>query len=99
MDHMTQNNLFSDCQYGFRTKRSCILQLLDVLDDWTKFYDNSEQFDTVYLDIKKAFDSLPHQRHLLKIQTYGFEGEILKWIENFLKDRRQRVVFNGKCSD
>ena len=99
MDHMTQNNLFSDCQYGFRTKRSCILQLLDVLDDWTKSYDNSEQIHTVYLDIKKAFGSVPYQRLLLKIQKYGFEGEILKRIEDFLKDRRQRVVFNGKYSD
>ena len=53
MKHMNENNLFSSCQYGFRNKRSCILQLLDVLDDWSKYYDENKQIDYVYLDIKK----------------------------------------------
>ena len=54
MKHMTENNLFTDAQYGFREKRSCILQLLDVLDDLTSTYDASCQSDVIYLDIKKA---------------------------------------------
>ena len=44
------------------------------------------------------FDTLPHQRLLLKLKKYGIEGNILKWIEDFLKERRQRVVLNGKYS-
>ena len=52
MNHISLNNLFTDCQFGFRLK-SCILQLLDVLDDWSKYYDQNKQIDTVYLDIKK----------------------------------------------
>ena len=96
---MNENNLFSDCQLGFRNKRGCVLHLLDELDDWSKFCDKNKQIDTVYLDIKKAFDSVPHRRLLLKLRSYGFEGEILKWIEDVLTDRRQRVVVNGKCSD
>ena len=98
MNHMYKNKLFTDCQYGFRHKRSCILQLLDVLDDWSKYFDESKQIDTVYLDIKKAFDSIPHRRLLLKLKNYGFDGNLLKWIEDFLSERRQRVIFNGKCS-
>ena len=98
MNHMTLNNLFTDCQFGFRHKRSCILQLLDVLDDWSKYYDENKQIDTVYLNIKKAFDTVPHRRLLLKLKKYGIEGNILKWIEDFLKERRQRVVLNGKYS-
>ena len=43
MKHMTENNLFTDAQCGFREKRSCILQLLDVLDDLTSAYDSSKQ--------------------------------------------------------
>ena len=54
MNHMTLNNLLTDCQFGFRHKRSCIVQLLDVLDDWSKYYDENKQIDTVYLDIKKS---------------------------------------------
>ena len=47
MKHMNDNNLFSTCQYGFRKKRSCVLQLLDVLDDWSKYYDESKQIDNL----------------------------------------------------
>ena len=65
MTHMNENNLFSNCQYGFRNK-SCTLQLLDVLDDWSRYYDENKQIDTMYLDIKKkAFDTIPHGRLLL----------------------------------
>ena len=59
MNHMTLNNLFSDCQFGFRHKRSCILQLVDVLDDWSKYYDENKQIDTVNLDIKSVWHSTP----------------------------------------
>ena len=99
MKHMTENNLFTDSQYGFREKRSCILQLLDVLDDLTSTYDASCQSDVIYLDIKKAFDTVPHRRLLLKLQSYGFAGEIVTWIEDFLNGRRQKVTVNGEDSD
>ena len=98
MKHMNDNNLFSTCQYGFRNKRSCVLQLLDVLDDWSKYYDESKQIDNIYLDIKKAFDTIPHDRLLLKLKRYGFDGQLLNWVKDFLSGRRQRVMLNGKCS-
>ena len=63
---MTDNNLFSDSQCGFRNKRSCVLQLLDVLDYWNKSVDEGKQVDTIYLDIRKAFDSISHRRLLQK---------------------------------
>ena len=94
MDHMNLNNLFNNSQFGFRGKRSCILQLLDVFDDWVRAYDEGYQIDTIYLDFKKAFNSVPHQRLLKKLKGYGFGGSLLKWIEDFL----QRVVLNGEES-
>lgn len=99
MKHMSDNNLFTDCQYGFREKRSCVLQLIDVLDDLTNAFDKSYQSDVIYLDIKKAFDTVPHRRLLLKLQAYGIEGEVLSWIKDFLKNRRQKVVVNSVDSD
>ena len=55
MNHITLNNLFIDCQFGFRHKRSCILQLLDVLEcDSSMYYDENKQIDTIYLDINKC---------------------------------------------
>ena len=92
MKHMTDNNLFSDSQYGFRNKRSCVLQLLEVLDYWNKSVDEGKQVDTIYLDIRKAFDSISHRRLLQKLEAYGIEGEVLEWVRDFLKGRRQRVM-------
>ena len=99
MDHMNSNKLFNNCQFGFRSKRNCILQLLDVFDDWVKAYDEGYQVDTIYLDFKKAFDSVPHGRLLTKLKGYGFDGTFLKWIEDFLSERRQRVILNGEESE
>ena len=45
----------------------------------------------VYLDFKKAFDSVPHQRLLSKLAVYGITGNIFKWIKDFLTNRHQRV--------
>ena len=91
MEHMTVNDLFSESQFGFRNKRNCVLQLLDVLDDWSQGYETNVQIDTVYLAIKEAFDTVPHQQLLKKLQAYGIEGGRLKWIEDFLRNRKQRV--------
>ena len=62
MKHMTDNQLFSDSHYGFRNKHSCVLQLLEILDYWTRSIDEGKQIDTIYLDIRKPFDSIPHRR-------------------------------------
>ena len=48
--------------------------------------------------LKKAFDSVPHQRLLAKLKGYGIKGELLKWIETFLTCRKHRVLVNGAAS-
>ena len=51
------------------------------------------------MDIRKAFDSIPHRRLLQKLEGYGIQGEVLEWVRDFLSDRRQRVMLNGGSSD
>jgi len=58
--------------------------------------DDNERFDIIYLDFKKAFDSVSHKALLYKLSMYGLSGPVLLWIEAFLTDRRQRV-FIGNC--
>lgn len=84
-------DLYANCQHGFRKNRSCMTQLLQVMEDFTKYFEKGESFDILYLDFKKAFDSVPHQRLLIKLQSYGISGNLYKWIEDFLKNRTQRV--------
>jgi len=93
MRHMGKK--YSHSQYGFRNKRSTVLQLLKVLDQWTELLDDGNCLDVLYLDLSKAFDTVPHCRLLNKLQAYGIKGKILEWVTDFLTNRRQRVSING----
>jgi len=93
--HMKANNLFSDHQHGFVGGRSCITQLLETMELWTKILDEGGSLDVIYLDFLKAFDTVPHARLLVKLEAYGISGPLLEWIRDFLHNRRQRVVVNG----
>lgn len=91
-DHLIRNNLLSKEQYGFRPGFSTELQLLACFEHWTREADNSSsQVNVVYLDFAKAFDSVSHEKLLLKLQRYGFESKILAFIRNFMTDRSQTV--------
>ncbi len=54
---------------------------------------------TVFLDFAKAFDSVPHQRLLLKLENLGIRGNVLNWIKGFISDRQQRVFLDGEASN
>jgi hypothetical protein len=75
-----------------------MLQLLVVLEEWSKCIDEGAALDIVYLDFAKAFDTVPHQRLLEKMRAYGIQGMILNWVSSFLSGRKQRVVVNGEKS-
>ena len=94
--HLKQ--LLSSCQHGFMEGRSCVTQLLDTIDLWSKVLDEGLSLDAVYLDFAKAFDTVPHERLLVKLKSYGINGKVLKWLRSFLSERRQRVVVNGQYS-
>ena len=95
---MTTYNLLSDHQFGFIPGRSCTTQLLYVLDYFTKHLDKGELIDVIYLDFQKAFDSVPHQRLIQKLTSFGINGKILQWINDFLWNRTQQVLLNGQKS-
>ena len=73
-------------------------QLLTCYNDWASSRNKSTPTDVVFLDFTKAFDSVPHERLLLKLKGYGIEGNLLKWFRNFLTNRQQRVVVRGTFS-
>lgn len=98
-EHMSQNGLITDCQHGFMKGRSCVTQLLEIMDMWTRVLDQSGNIDVVYLDFRKAFDTVPHERLMKKIEGYGIRGNVLGWLRAFLTDREQRVIVNGEMSD
>ena len=98
MTHMTDKAMFSKAQHGFRPGRSCLTQLLEVIESWTRILDAGGVVDAIYFDCAKAFDTVPRERLLLKCYAHGIQGSTLTWIRAFLTGRSQRVVVNGADS-
>jgi len=59
-DHLNSNHLLCTDQYGFEFGQSCITQMLIAMGYWTKALEQRIPVDVVYLDFRKAFDSVPH---------------------------------------
>jgi len=77
---------------------SCKTQLLTIVEHWTRCIDKNQSIDVVYLDFQKAFDKVPHNRLLSKLKSYGPTGMVLNWINDFLSNRRQKVVVRDTSS-
>ena len=92
------NDIFCKEQHGFTRGRSCLTNLLETLENWTKALDDGYGLDVVYLDYRKAFDSVPHRRLLEKLKGFGINGKLLCWLENFLTSRTMRVGIRGVLS-
>ena len=87
-------------QHGFMKHKSCTTQLLKVYNFIGSILDKGGQIDILFLDFSKAFDSVSHQLLLYKLRHfYSIEGNTLKWIEDYLSDRTQRVLVEGATSD
>ncbi len=85
-------------QFRFLRGKSTTSQLLHVLHEIGELLDKRVQTDMVYLDFAKALDRVDHQLLLKKLSNFGVSGNLLDWLQSYLKDRRQRVVVVGKAS-
>ena len=85
--------------HGFRSGYSYETQLITTLNDFLQTYDKQEQVDVAILDFSKAFDTVPHNKLLHKIEQYGIHGEIYTWLKNFLTKRTMRTVVGVKSSE
>ena len=87
-----ETGLINNNQFGFLKGRSTVTQLLSSLNDLAKPRNLSHPTDVVFLDLAKAFDSVPHERLLLKLKSNGIDGCLHAWLRHFLTGRRQRVI-------
>lgn len=99
LKHVMDTDILSKHQYGFISGRSTVIQMLTVVDEWTKAIDEGEEVDIIYMDFQKAFDRVPYQRLLRKLSGLGITGVILKWIESLLLGWKQRVHIKGTYTD
>ena len=96
--HLFLNNILFDQQHGFREKFSCETQLISAIHDWVKGINFRSQTDVIVLDFSKPFDSVPHERLVVKLDFHGIRGKMLNWIRAFLTNRKQKVSVNGVLS-
>ena len=97
-DYFIQNQLLTPCQSGFIKGDSCVNQLLSITHHIHKNMDANPSIETIgmFLDMSKAFDKVRHSALIHKLQSYGIQSKLL--LENYIFDRKQRVVLNGVTS-
>ena len=96
--HLNQHNILYDLQHGFRDRRSCETQLIQLVENLGRQLVKGKQVDIVLLDFSKAFDKVSHPKLLFKLSQHGVKGNTLNWIRAFLVGRTQAVVLEGESS-
>jgi ribonucleases P/MRP protein subunit RPP40 len=89
--HLDENGLIGASQHGFMKGRSCATNIIEFMEVITKAYDAGDPVDIFYLDFSKAFDTVPKELLLVKLQAKGIGGKLNDWLRNWLSDRIQIV--------
>jgi len=90
-EYFTENCSLSNNQNSFTRGRSCLTNLLETFEAWTRILDEGYGLDVIFLDYCNAFDTVPHRQLLEKLRLGGIAGRLLNWIKAFLNDRKMRV--------
>ena len=96
---LTTNSILHPSQSGFRSGHSTNTALLDVSDFILNNMNEGRATAAIFLDLKKAFDTVNHDILISKLHCYGIKGSALNWFISYLTDRSQVVTINSHLSD
>ena len=98
-NYLINNNLLYNRQFGFRTQYSTVHSLISVTEEIKSLLDTGHLVAGLFLDLRKAFDTVNHNILLYKLNNYGFRGNSNKLLKSFLYNRTQFVSINGFNSE
>ena len=99
IDFLEENHIFYDYQFGFRKNHSTSHAIIALVEKVSKALDTGKCVVGVFLDLKKAFDTVDHDILLHKLEKYGIKDNLLQWFRSYLKDRSQYVEYNNHKSE
>ena len=98
MHHLEEHNMLYKKQFGFRSKKSTELAVIDFVDQIRNNMNNGKLTGAVFIDLSKAFDTISHAAVLNKLPKYGVTSKELEWFNSYLFNRKQAVSVNGSLS-
>ena len=98
-EHLENNELIVSTQFGFRKRYNTELAVTVFTDSIRKSIDQGKMTGAVFIDLRKAFDTVEHSILLQKLPYYGIRDAELNWMKSYLKERRQFVHYDGESSD
>ena len=100
-EFLEKNNVLYSLQFGFRSisKHSTSHTLISMTAKIRNTIDNGNYGGGIFIDLKKAFDTVNHSILLRKLDHYGIRGISPKWFESYLSNRNQYVSVNGHTSE
>lgn len=98
VQHLKSRNIISEEQFGFMSGRSTVQQLIKCNEEWIANKSSGIQTDVVFLDFAKAFDKISHKKLQHVLWQYGIRGRNYYWIKDYLTERKQSVLIEGKFS-
>ena len=93
----SQNILFKN-QFGFRKNNSTTYALIEITEKIKETIDKKKYGCGIFIDLRKAFDTVNHNILLNKLEHYGIRGTALQWFKSYLYNRQQYVFHNGESS-
>jgi len=97
-NHLTNINFIHQSQHGFVQGKSCLTNLLTAINHWSLALDKRHSCDVIYLDFKKAFDSVDHSILMTKLEKLNLPPFLHHWLSSYLNNRRFRVTLRGSYS-
>lgn len=91
LSFIEKNKLLSECQHGFRKRKSTETALFQFVNTILKAIDKKTKITGIFFDLSKAFDVLQHKILLQKLEHQGIRGHALKWLKSYLDERSQLV--------